>query len=446
MVMNKIPTVVTGAYDNKKTVRRGIFTGFINTSGTLVYYFAIWIITMIISKVSYRSYYDVGIFSAAMSYGNIFFAVAAFGVRGFQISDINHEFSEQQYYMLRILTCVGATMACVLSALSLGYRGDILFAITVYMIFKAIDAYSDLFYGYSQVNGHLEYAGYSMAAKGIIICVLFSLVLSAFQNLIAAMSSMFLSALIVNIYYDQRKARNLCGLKRSSLMVFISEIPGIKRLFIACTPLMLNSLIMPLLLAVPRLLIEKIYSSPDYATIYGPRYGTELLGIYTSVTAPTVLISTFVSAAALPLIPASTRAWQARNKGRVMAFVFFPVIAVALCCAAGMPLVLHFGGDILRILYTAKISGYVELLVIAVITSSILACVILCNNILIAMRRMKAMLVFAIAACVTVIMFSVPVIKLWGMYGAAYTLGLAYSIELLLQLGYICYYIFYKRK
>jgi len=388
---------------------------------------------MIISKTSVQSYYDVGIFSAAMSFSNIFFAIAVFGARNFQVSDINHEYSDVQYHTLRIMTCIGAAIICVVSAFILGYRHDILFAIIVFMIYRVFDAYSDLFYGYSQVNGHLEYAGYSMFIKGIMICVLFALLLILTQNLIIAMFSLILSTASLNIFYDQRKAYNHSGLKKMSMKQLIAEFPGIKSLFWACLPLMLNSLIMPLLLAVPRLLIEKIYSA-------------ELLGIFTSVTAPTVIISTFVSAAALPLIPSTTKAWQSGKRGKILAYVILPIFLIVCCCIIGIPFILRFGGDILRILYTSAISGYVDLLVIAIITSCILACVILCSNMLISMRKIKAMLSFRLIACIGVFFISGLFIKKWGIYGAAYAIGFAYTFEFILQILFIGYNVFYIKK
>ena len=277
-------------------MKKLIFSAVVNTGGTITYYLSLWLITMAISKLSQRSYYDVGVFSVAMTFGNIFFSIANFGAREVQISDINNEYNNKEYHSFRIMTCVVAIVLCVLCALFLGYREDIIIAITIFIVYKAWDAYSDVFYGFSQVYGHLEYAGYSMLIKGFLIFGFFTLILSLTQNILLSMLSLVFSSAGTNIFYDQRKVGLLSKSQKINLKEFLFYIFKLKKIFLVTFPLMLNTIIIPLMIAVPRLLIEKIYDA-------------KLLGIFTSVTAPTVVISTFISTAALPLIPSIAEAW-----------------------------------------------------------------------------------------------------------------------------------------
>ena len=77
-------------------------------------------------------------------------------------------------------------------------------------------------------------------------------------------------------------------------------------------------------------------------------------------------------------------------------------------------------------------------LAIAVVVSCILTCVIFCNFMLIAMRQAGKLLLFSAIACVVVLAGSLPFVREWNMYGAAYILGLGYTVQLLAQLAYIC--------
>ncbi|WP_319475413.1 hypothetical protein [Marispirochaeta aestuarii] len=405
----------------------------VNTAGTITYYLSLWLITMVISKLSLRSYYDVGVFSIAMSFGNIFFSIAHFGARELQISDINNEYKNNEYHAFRIITCLGSIVLCVICALVLGYREDIIIAITIFIVYKAWDAYSDVFYGFSQIYGHLEYAGYSMFIKGILIFGFFTMILTLTQNIQLSMLSLVFCSAGTNILYDQRKVAQLSKSQKIELREILSYIPKFKKIFLVTFPLMLNTIIIPLMIAIPRLLLEKIYDA-------------KLLGIFTSVTAPTVVISTFITTAALPLIPSMAEAWLNGKRMKFIAILGIPAIIVLLICLSIIPFALRFGGMLLTILYTEEISSYVSLFVLAIVVSCLLSCVVLFNNTLVSMRKIKELIIFSLIACFTVMIVSIPFIKKWALYGALYALGIAYSFQFILQFTYILYKLIAVRK
>ena len=58
---------------------------------------------------------DAGIFSIAIAIANLMMYVGQYGLRRFQASDVNEQFSFEEYHGMRVLTCA------VLVAASLGY-------------------------------------------------------------------------------------------------------------------------------------------------------------------------------------------------------------------------------------------------------------------------------------------------------------------------------------
>lgn len=404
-----------------KVVNQTSVDAMANVVGNLAFFFSLWIITTIISKVSQKGYYDVGVFSLAMTFCNIFTTFSTFASRGYMVSDIKGEYTTHEYVSMRLGTVLVSCISCIAIAMFLGYRGETMAAIICYMLYRCCDAYSDVFHGIMQMNGKLIYAAYGMIAKSVLCTILFMVSLWKFQNLIFSMSIMVIVGVLINIFYDQRKVRaEYKTLLSEKLRTSIHTWP----LLIKCFPLMINGVVMTMLVAIPRLVLEKSYS-------------TDMLGVYTSVTAPTVIISTFATSLATPLLPYCSRMWLKKDRKGIYTILFGPMIFVLICCLIGIPIAKVFGGSILAVLYTKEISGYVNLFIIACVTACILACVTLANNMLLAARLTKNIVAFSGIACIITSMLAIPFVRKWGMYGAAYTLTFAYSIELLVQIIFL---------
>ena len=62
-----------------------------NSVGFIVYLFCQWLITIVVVRLS--NYEDAGILSLAMSINNILYAISTFGLRNYQVSDIENKYS-----------------------------------------------------------------------------------------------------------------------------------------------------------------------------------------------------------------------------------------------------------------------------------------------------------------------------------------------------------------
>lgn len=392
-----------------------------NISGEILFYFSLWLITSIISKLSPKGYYDVGIFSGAMSFTNIFFVIATFQTRGYLVSDLSSEFSLKHYRNARLLTIGTAFALCMAAAIVLRYSGEMLLAIFLFMLFRMWDAYSDVFHAMLQIDNRLEYASLSQALKGVISVVFFTLILLTMNNIHLAMAGMVLVAALFNIFYDQRLTKKMLN---NPTLVKNKSDKEIKALLFASLPMVFNGVLMMMLVALPRLVLGQTISE-------------EVLGVYASVSAPTVLISTFFSAFALPMLPFYRKAWISGKEKKIYGIIFVPLAVVLFFALIGAPILSRIGGLVLSILYTGEISAFVDVFVISFGVACIFACVTFCNNMLLAARKTKSMYYFSTIAFIVVAVSSYPFIVEWSLYGAAYALVLGYSVELLLQIIFL---------
>ena len=123
---------------------------------------------------------SAGIFTIAYAVANLTYAIAKYGVRNFQVTDISEKYAFSCYVKMRWIT-VSATFLGGL--LYLGYQyffnGDGISKVLVILeiiVWKMIDAIEDVYYGMYQQRGRLDigakYYTYRLMASTGLYCVL----------------------------------------------------------------------------------------------------------------------------------------------------------------------------------------------------------------------------------------------------------------------------------
>ena len=112
---------------------------------------------------------DAGIFSIAYAVASLMLFVGQYGLRRYQASDVNEEFSFADYLGMRFITC-GVMIAvsvgyCAFEILSGTYtmtKGIVVFLVCLE---KVIQAFADVLHGRMQQAGRLDVAAKSSAAR-----------------------------------------------------------------------------------------------------------------------------------------------------------------------------------------------------------------------------------------------------------------------------------------
>lgn len=125
----------------------------LNTAGNIVYLFSLWILTVIVTRAI--GFTAAGIFSLAMSIGNVFFMIQMYGVRSFQVSDVTGEYTPSQYFLSRYITAAAGVIFCIVYCLVCGYSMEKVAAILFYTLFRTCEAISDAYFGELQKIGRL---------------------------------------------------------------------------------------------------------------------------------------------------------------------------------------------------------------------------------------------------------------------------------------------------
>ena len=256
-----------------------------NTIGNATYFFCLWLIMVLAVRIS--GYNVAGNLSLAMTISNVFFVVANYGMRSFQASDIQKQYTNSQYILSRFFTIIISVFLCAFFVWFCDYRKVQYLSIMIFMLYKALEAFSDVLYGVLQRENMLKYSGISLVLKGILSVIIFAISLILTKNIIWALVGIFFASLVVLLFYDIPKVKIA---QENSLEFHRQDISKSYQLLKNCFSMFIVSIAPMILQAIPKLTFEKMYT-------------TEELGIYSSVAAPTVVLSTLVSCVLIPFLP-----------------------------------------------------------------------------------------------------------------------------------------------
>lgn len=354
-----------------------------NTIGCLLYQGCQWLTTVVVVLLS-QSYENSGALAFAMATGNIFFAIATFSVRTFQVSDISNRFSSGNYVAFRFVTIGIACVICVLYTVWVSTDLWVALATAVYLLFKADESFSNVLYAIDQKASRMDFIGISQGIRGIASIAAFSLGLYFANSLLVAILGMFVCCALVTITYDIPHSRKLSGL--------FPRINGaiVKDLFIVCTPIVVSTLLYGLVATFAR-------------QWFGVRFGTEALGVYAAVATPCVLVQAAASYLYNPFLVPLAQYWHdGRREGflSLLRKLGVAMLAVSFVCLA---LAMALGPQALRVVYGQSISEAGWLVAPAMLAACMMAIASFLTDFFVVIRKLAVAIginAIALALCV----------------------------------------------
>lgn len=393
----------------------------IYTFGYILYLLSQWVVSILIVNVSGLD--DAGYFGLAMTVTSVFYMIASYGIRSYQISDLKPLFTDEDYVTARIVTSAVGFFCCVFYSLICGYNEKQLIVISLYMLFKCCEALYDVLHGIWQKGSRLSNVGMSLIVKAAVGIAAFVIPYVITKDLVLGLVVMTASAALLLIFDYRYTVVNFRTFESSR-----SSSAAVIRLLKATFVMMILIMCAPIIPAIPRIILERVD-------------GREILGIYTSISTPTTLISAFASTVFLPLIPKYTKAYEEKD-GRSI----FRLIAVSSGCmliiGALASIAIYFFGDwAVTLVYGEAVGEYYELMH-GVTFSVVLASIIMClNNLLVGIRKLRQELTFMVLGCVLCAAFSFILVPYYSMVGAIWATVLSQGIQVIIELIYIFFLV-----
>lgn len=384
-----------------------------NSIGTITYLFCQWLMTFVVVWIS--GYETAGIMSLSISIATTFNVIAGFSVRNYQSSDINGKYSEKTYIYTRLFTCFIALILTILYALTKKYNIFTFLCIIIFILFKISEAIIDVYHGSLQKKWEFKTIGISFILRGIILILVFTVSLLISNNLLLSLTFMTITLYLELILYDYKRYR-----KEFKNIGTFNKYDAIS-LILECVPLVLSGVIANYIAMYPKVLLEE-------------KFGAEILGYYSSVATPALIMQIAISFIYTPLVSLYAEYYNNNEYKRIKKNIMKILLIIVLFVFVGVILSHLVADKILILLFTKKISKYTYLFSGVLILSGLTATVWFLNMVLVVIRKQTSILISSLISLLFTILFSKLFIDKFYLNGINYVLMLSNAILILLFL------------
>ena len=388
-----------------------------NTIGSFFYQGCMWLLTVLVVRLS-SDYQNSGALAFAMSVGNVFYMLATYNLRTYQVADTTEEYSPSNYVAIRLITIAAAVVICIPYSIIVSPSSSTLFTILAFLLFKSDESFANVLYGIDQQRLRLDISGMSQILRGIACVSAFALFMLLTDSLQISLLAMALSCLAVTLLFDLPRTNDLVETLRPRV-----SVKKCKKLLIHCLPSALGIVISNFVVSTAR-------------QLFGISYGEAALGIYASVATPCVVVQVLAQNLYTPMLGPIASLFK-DNKGREARHSCVKLFSgLSIGCFLLSTVVFLCAKPLLTIVYGEGIANYSYLMpgVLAVASCSVLLC--LQTDLLIVFDGIKMSLLMNAAAFLVMIASLNPMIDRFYMNGISFSLCLAYIVAMII--GFIC--------
>lgn len=370
---------------------------------------------------------EAGILALALTIGNQLVTIGLYNIRTFQVSDVTEKYTFSDYCVLRMITVSAMLLAGLVWVLKDSHRGVKLAAIGFAILFRAIEAISDLLEGRYQQKGR-----YDVACKGVFVKVLsylaaFLVTLFITKNIAIALGALAGVYLIVLCVIDSKLICRFGGI--SFRTTFMRQ----KGLLIEGLPLFVNAFLNAYIINAPKYALDKYYDS-------------ETLGIFNVLYMMAFVVNMFASFVLKPIISVLAEKYV---KGDISGFVKLVVrqIAVILLvtsvCIGGA---WFLGVPVLGFLFGVDLAGYKGALCVVLISGGFTALYQLLQYGIIIMRHQYSTVVCCGLTVVLTYLITPVLTKKYAIMGASASYTISIGFMSILFLAFFVYHLQKDRK
>lgn len=386
---------------------------FYNSFGTIFYYGCQWLTTLLVVRIS--GFEDGGNYSLAMTFTAAFAIMALFNTRQYQVSDVTGEYSDRTYIRSRFIAMAISFAVCFAGLFFNAYTPYQWGVILLYMLFKCGEAWIDVYHGIDQKNGRMDYICYSYIFRGFFMIAGFCGVLYLTKNLVLAIGSITLLTFLTEFFYDRRMAERFIAKDGAA------NRADVKKLMFAMLPLVLVAVTNNLSISFPKYFLERFYDET-------------VLGYYSSVATPSMIVQVGASTIFIPLItPLADRLKENDKKGfleilKKVALVFAGLSVLALIVSA------LFGEWFLVLLFQEEIRPYTYLFVPIIISTLLISVNAALFPVCTVLREIKGQLAVGIGGIVSSVAASAVLIRHYCMDGVVVSLLITLAIQIIIEI------------
>lgn len=237
----------------------------LNTLGSVCWGALFPILTIVSTQVIGPE--EAGKFNMAFTTATLLLYLGNYGVKTFQVSDIDEMHSFASYRIQRLLTCL-LMLLCGFGFCALhGYSQEMVLISAGAYGFRAVDALADVYEGRLQQADKLYLAGISQAVRSAFAVLCFTVLLVLTRSLVHASIALAIAGILTLFLLTIPLTRLETDTPRPARMIEIHE------LFTECFPAFLALFLFALIEAIPKYAMEGVLpyeSQVVFSAIYFP--------------------------------------------------------------------------------------------------------------------------------------------------------------------------------
>lgn len=367
-----------------------------------------------------------GIFSYTFSLACLFYVMALFYNRTYQVSDVKNEFSNNEYITNRIISCFITILFVFVFAFLSKFNSEKFIMLLFLMIYKCIEAFADCFHGFIQKKEQLHYVGKSLFFKALLSIVLFCIVDLLSENILLSIVPIIIVN-FVGTLIDMKKYSNLYSDKikiclKSSIRIYKSSLS----------------------LFMFSFLIIFINNCQKYVAGYVMEDSLQ------NILAIIIMPATMLTLCGQYLInPYLTKLSSLYKESKLKEFekILFTIIGIFLLMGILILIVAYvLGIPVLNILYSTDLMDYKVSFLIIVIGAIFYSISSIISNCLTLLRKNNEQLVLFIISSIISVVLSIILIDSKEIAGASYAYFITMFLHCLFSFLMINYYLKERRK
>lgn len=363
-----------------------------------------------------------GVFSFAFSIACLFFVIGVYSGRTFQVSDVKGELNDKEYLVHKFISC-GIMMALTIIFLLISnYSIDKNIIIILLCVYKALEAFSDTFYGYLQKHNELHIVGKSLFFKSLLGVIVFFLVDFYTKDIALSCVALVINSLLFVVFYDIR--RSLVYIDKNEI-----RLQRVFKLFKIGFSIFSFSFLAIFIVNVPKYVIDMLLTD-------------EFQTVFSIIIMPGTVMSLCGQYIMAPLL---TNIVDLYNKNKYQEFKQMIIKILTILIILGILVEICafiLGIPILSAVYAIDLSEYRFDLILIIFGAILYAVTGVLSTVLITMRKNSVQLLIYFIDSVFGFCICYVLISSYGVHGATY----GYLFTMILHCVFYALYFIYEYK
>lgn len=372
---------------------------------------------------------DAGIFSLCLAVVSIFEVISLYNMKTFQIADNYTMFSESSYVFSRFFSILISFVCYFIFLLFIQYENRVSLIITLYFLYRNIIILFDVFATKIQIKKRLDILGKLSLPHCLFSIIIFIKIYTLSQDLFLAFFCLIVFSIIFSISSTFCVYKKVVGMNMFRVIEYkpkyILEAYHLLRL---CFPLCISVLLTVLISAISKILLAK-YTD------------TVIVGIFSALSAPAVLLPTVANSFFAPYILHFTDLFYKKKYRIILKNIFLITLLIFTGCVVALILNRFLGLKIFQLIYGNKITDFFSFFTPILIANFILSFSTIISIILTIADKRRFILIIALIVTILGYPALLYLIKRYNLSGACLGILLIYSLQaalLILGLLYTC--------